>query len=933
LIAASLSAAVPAVIADAAGSPFVCSPGFYQVISGQLKQLNPVTGLYTDIGTPQPTYNAMGYDTLDNYLYAISTGAGTTGDLLKIANDGSITDLGVPAGMPAGGWVAGDFDNAGNLIVRENSTIWFSINVATNVATQLTITGAPDVGNDLVWSNGVAYLLNGTTLYAVNLSTDVATNATVSGVISGGFGAAWSDNPNDIFFSDNNSGRIYLVNGFTTATPSGVLLVTGATTQNNDGAACKTAANPFEAPTAHADSYTTPINTTLTENAANGLLANDVGAGIAVTNSTAAVGGSVVVQSDGAFVFTPTSGSIQTGTFTYTITDAFNRTSTATVSITVTPPAAPVAVADTYTLNADGSLSELAAAGLLANDTGTLITLTSNGNPAHGVFSPNPDGSFLYLPTSGYSGHDTTTYTITDGFSRTSSTTVTFVVLPLAADVTAAGTAPAPLTVAPAAPIGVGPFTYLLTSTPPVLDGVAVMDPATGQITFTPATGFLGTVPTFTYTVTDAASDVSAAANISLTVNEPAGPVANNDAYAVVADGTLTQGAVGGLLANDTGTAIVVLGISTPPAGTLHVDPLGSFVYTPVSGFSGPDSFTYVITDEYSRTSSATVTFTVDPVALDVTGSGSGPAAIHVTPATPIGVGPFTYQLVTTPPIADGTATIDVSTGAITFTPAIGFQGAVPIFTYDVADAYADVSAAASITLSVGTPAPPITEALSGVTPANHSITVTPATPTGAGPFTFAIAAAPAAADGVATIDATTGAITFTPAHDFSGVVPAFTYTATDAYGQVSAPEAVAIDVTPLAKPAAGTGPPGAPITVQPAAPVGTGPFTFTIVPGSLPPAADGTVTINPTTGAVTFTPAAGFSGTIVIEYTVTDAAGLVSSPAAVTFAVDAAGTSVPSTGALEAPVVGGILLIGFGFLLVALAIVRRTTRRQNRTA
>ena len=393
---------------------------------------------------------------------------------------------------PAAGWVAGDFDNAGHLIVRENATIWFSINVATNVATQLTITGAPDIGNDLVWSNGVAYLLNGTTLYAVNLSTDVATSATVSGVISGSFGAAWSDNPNDIFFSDNNSGRIYLVNGFTTGTPSGVLLVTGATTGNNDGAACKTAANPFEPPTANADSYTTPINTPLTENAANGLLANDVGAGIAVTSSTVAVGGSVVVQSDGAFVFTPTSGSIQTGTFTYTITDAFNRTSTATVSITVTPPAAPVAVADTYTLNADGSLSELAATGLLANDTGTLITLTSNGNPAHGVFSANPDGSFLYMPTSGYSGHDTTTYTITDGFSRTSSTTVTFVVLPLAADVTGAGTGPAALTVTSAAPTGVGPFTYLLTSTPPVLDGVAVMDPATGQITFTPAMGFQG---------------------------------------------------------------------------------------------------------------------------------------------------------------------------------------------------------------------------------------------------------------------------------------------------------------------------------------------------------------------------------------------------------------------------------------------------------
>jgi hypothetical protein len=927
LLAGSAVVALPALRASAAAGPFTCVPGFYQVISGQLKQLDPVTGTYTNIGAAQPTYNAMGYDTLNNYLYALSTAGAASGDLLQIANDGSINNLGLPTNLPAGTYVAGDFDNAGNLIIRSTAATWYSIDVATNVATVLTITGAADAGNDLVWINGSAYLLNGTTLYAVNLSTDVATSANVAGIISGAFGAAWSDSPNDLFFSDNNTGHIYLVNGFTTASPTGALLVTGITTSNNDGAACKNAANPFEVPVANADTYSTPFNTALTENAAGGVLANDVGAGITVTSNTAATGGTVLVQGDGSFVFTPTTGSTTAGSFSYTITDAFNRTSTTTVTVSIVLPSPPNAVGDSYSLTADGSLTENAAGGLLANDTGTLIAVTGNTTPANGGVTVNTDGSFVYTPNAGFSGTDTFNYTITDEASRTSTATVTLLVSPVAANVTASGAGPAPLVVTPTAAIGTGPFTYALTSTPPGADGTAVMNATTGQITFTPAFGFHGAVPVFTYTATDAAADVSAPATISLTITEPAPPVANNDSYTVAADGTLTQAAAGGLLTNDTGAGIVELGVVTPPAGTVHVNPDGSFVYTPVAGYSGPDSFTYDITDEYGRTSGATVTITVDPVAIDVSGSGPGPGAIVLTPTTPIGTGPFTYQLVTTPPTADGTASINVNTGAITFTPAPGFHGSVPLFTYDVTDTDGDVSAPANIDVSVGTPTPPTTVSLSGTTPANDPITLTPPTPTGTGPFTFTLATLPSAADGVATIDSSTGAVTFAPAHDFSGIVPPFTYTVTDAYSQVSAPENVSISVTPLGKPAAGSGPLGEPITVQPPAPVGTGPFTYHLVPGSLPPAADGTVTIDPTTGAVTFTPAPGFTGDVTVQYTVTDGDGLVSAPANVTFAVAGAATTVPNTGAVETPMVWGFLLLAFGLVLAFVAEARRPKR------
>ena len=520
----------------------MCAPGFYQVISGQLKQLNPVTGTYTDIGTVNPTYstyNAMGYDTLDNYLYALSTSAGTQGDLLQIADDGSITDLGLPTNLPAGNYVAGDFDNAGNLIVRSTAATWYSIDVTTDVATVLTITGAADAGNDLVWISGVAYLLNATTLYAVNLSTDVATSATVAGVVSGSFGAAWSDNPNDLFFSDNNTGHIYDIQDFAGPMPSATLLVTGITTGNNDGAACKNAANPFEAPVANPDTYATPYDTALTENAANGVMANDVGAGIMVSAVYAVTGGTILMQGNGSFVFTPTNGSTTAGSFSYVILDPFNRISFTTDTVTITLPPAPDAVSDSYTLTAGTPLTENAAGGVLANDTGTVIAVTANTAPANGGVVLAGDGSFVYTPDAGYSGPDSFTYTITDEYARTATATVTFLVSPVAADVASSGVGPAALVVTPTPAVGTGPFTYALTSTPPGADGTAVMNPSSGQITFTPALGFLGVVPVFTYTASDAFSN-SAPATISLTITEPAPPVANHDAYSVAADGALT---------------------------------------------------------------------------------------------------------------------------------------------------------------------------------------------------------------------------------------------------------------------------------------------------------------------------------------------------------------------------------------------------------
>lgn len=897
------------------------------MISGQLNLLNPVTATYTQIGTAQPSYNAMGYNVLDNYLYAMSTASGNLGDLLRIANDGSITDLGLPTGLPAASYVAGDFDNHGHLIIRSSATLWYSIDVATNIATPLTITGAADAGNDIVWIGAVMYELNGTTLYAVDLSDDIATSATVSGIVSGSFGAAWSDNPNELYFSDNSTGHIYKITGFTGASPVGTLALTGTVTGNNDGAACKNADSPFNLPVANNDTYAVTSDVPLSQSATGGVLSNDVGTGLTAILGTLPAHGSLTLNADGSFLYTPNSGFFGTDTFTYSVQDEFGRDSAAdaTVTLNVSLPAAPAAANDSYTTTANTALNQAAVGGVLSNDTGAGITVTGHTPPARGTITLNANGSFLYTPNTGYSGTDNLNYTITDAFARTSSAIITLTINPVAANVTGSGTGPSAFNVTPPAPTGVGPFTYTLTTTPPVGDGTASMDPTTGVITFTPAAGFSGAVPTFHYVVTDVSALTSAPASIDLTVNEPAAPDAVNDTYTTTAGVAINQVAAGGLLSNDSGTGLTVTGHTTPAHGTVTTTAIGSFVYTPAAGYSGPDSFGYTDTDAYGRTSSATASITIDPVAMNVTGSGPGPGAINATPPAPNGTGPFTYTLTSLPPAGDGTASMDPTTGVITFTPHAGFHGTVPTFTYTVTDASADVSAPATIDLTVGLPSPPAANNVSGTTPADIAITLTPTAPTGVGPFTFALATTPSASDGVATIDPSTGAVTFTPAHGFSGIVPSFTYTATDVDDQVSAPADVSIDVTPLDAPASGKGPIGEPITVQPPAPVGTGPFTYRLVPGSLPPAADGTVTINPSTGAITFTPAPGFTGTTTVEYTVTDGDGLTSPAAVVTFDVAGAATTVPSTGAVEAPMLAGFLLVMLGLLLIAGAVVRRT--------
>jgi hypothetical protein len=338
--------------ASAAANSFTCSSNFYQVISGQLKLLNPLTGVYTNIGSNAGfIYNAIGYNPLDNYIYGVATSGSQTGDLFRIDNNGIASDLGLPSGLPGTGFDNGSFDLAGNLYIRtsvDNHTI-YRINVGANqndastmTVTALNITGAGGIvsGADNVFINNKLYTLDGNSLSIIDLSNDTVTTVSVNGPTGWlnagtGFGAGWTDQAGELFFSNNGSGFIYQISDFDSPSPTASFKVTGTVTSNNDGTSCLLASqSPFDPPIAANDSYTTLSNTPLNETITP-LLSNDVGNSLTVTSNTSPTHGTISINSDGTFLYTPNHGFSGTDSFDYTVTDSFGRTASATVTITV----------------------------------------------------------------------------------------------------------------------------------------------------------------------------------------------------------------------------------------------------------------------------------------------------------------------------------------------------------------------------------------------------------------------------------------------------------------------------------------------------------------------------------------------------------------------------------------------------------------------
>jgi hypothetical protein len=86
------------------------------------------------------------------------------------------------------------------------------------------------------------------------------------------------------------------------------------------------------APTAVNDHYYTPINTKLVVNAP-GVLANDTLNGATIVSHTNPAHGTLILNANGSFTYTPVKNFVGIDSFTYTLTNQYGLTSTATVTV------------------------------------------------------------------------------------------------------------------------------------------------------------------------------------------------------------------------------------------------------------------------------------------------------------------------------------------------------------------------------------------------------------------------------------------------------------------------------------------------------------------------------------------------------------------------------------------------------------------------
>ena len=353
------------------------------------------------------------------------------------------------------------------------------------------------------------------------------------------------------------------------------------------------------------------------------VLVNDTDADgdeLTVTEVGDPANGTVVFDAGtGEVTYTPNADYNGPDSFTYTIGDGEGATSTATVNVTVTPVSdPPVAVDDAGVTDEDVPVIIPVVSNDMDAD-GELPVLTEVGDPANGSVAFDAEtGEVTYTPNADYNGPDSFTYTIGDAEGATSTATVSVTVGginddPVAVDDTAGTEEDVSVAVAVVNnDTDADGETPTLTEVGDPANGTVEFDAATGEVTYTPNADYNGS-DSFTYTIGDAEGARSTATvSVSVTpVNDA--PVATDDA----AETDQEEGVTIAVVDNDfdvDGEEPAVDSVGQPGNGTVEIDgAANALLYTPDTGFSGEDSFTYTIVDAAGATGSATVTVTVNP--------------------------------------------------------------------------------------------------------------------------------------------------------------------------------------------------------------------------------------------------------------------------------------------------------------------------------
>ena len=447
----------------------------------------------------------------------------------------------------------------------------------------------------------------------------------------------------------------------------------------------------------------------------------------------------------------------------------------------------PVANNDSATVAEDASVL----IDVLANDTdpeGDARTITGVGLAAHGSVVVEA-GQIRYRPDANYSGSDAFTYAISDSAGNPATASVSVTVQPVndapviaaIGDVTLVAGLPF-TTTALASDIDGDTLSFRLDQAPLG----ATIDATTGRIDWTAAG--IGTAAQFTVTVLDGQAQASSSFRVNVvapgTVNQD--PLPANDVASVALNGTVLID----VLANDNdpdGNALTLIAVSVAANGGAVTIESNRVRYTPVTGFSGSDTFTYTVSDGAGGTATAQVSVAVnqvgpvnqaplgvdDAVTLDEDTSLLFDARLN--DSDPDG-DPLTIVSITQP--THGVAVLE--NGLIRYTPSANYHGPDTLF-YRLSDGLGlEDTARVTITISPLNDAPVAvadTASLAEDTSVLIDVLANDADIDGDA-LTLVIAAGPQ--HGTATIE--NGRVRYTPAANYNGA-DTFTYRVVDPAG------------------------------------------------------------------------------------------------------------------------------------------------------
>ncbi|MDC6480682.1 Ig-like domain-containing protein [Flavobacteriaceae bacterium] len=522
------------------------------------------------------------------------------------------------------------------------------------------------------------------------------------------------------------------------------------------------------------------------------------------------------VSSDGANGTSTVSGSQLTYTHdgsettsdsvTFSVSDGTLST-TGTITFTVSPVNdAPTGVADTYYISLTDTLKISSKVGVLRNDTDSdskFETITSNlgsTSPAYGNLEYNSDGSFNYIANSTGFNSDTFSYIPSDGSSFGGEVTVTLEVVDITVDPNAYDNVEA-------STLDVTAANGLLSNDKDVnnltLTAAVAASPSYGTLTLA-ADGSFSYVhdgsenlrDVFTYNVTNANGDISKTSFAVIThTNVNDSPTSAGTAL------TINEGASSTFtptyIDTDTDLSSIVFTITGDVSnGSLVNNGDGTFSYSHAGTETSSDSFVYSVSDGEFTISDLAGTISVTAVndvpvvsALEYTldEAGSQVLAFASTDAESDSV---TYSVSTDPT----NGTIVSNDGVFTYTHN-GSESSSDTFQYIANDGTGN-SQPVSVTITV-TPvndAPVVTAGTISLNEGSNSSITLSASDAEGDAMTYAIATAPT--NGTVTLDAATGALTYTHSGG-ENTSDTFTFTSSDS-ALTSSAGTVTVTVTPV---------------------------------------------------------------------------------------------------------------------------------------